>query len=210
MSWVRKLEVQVGEFKLKLRSFEILDEGITVVMGPSGSGKSTLLRCLLGLEPKAKVEWEFVGELLSELPPPQRRVGVVFQSYDLFPHLTAYQNILFAAQARKLSDQETKDRLYMILERLGLQPCAQTKAEFLSGGERQRVALGRALIARPRILFLDEPFASLDLDARHKARELVQFFVSHERIPALLVTHDPEDVKMLADRVLDFNALRVD
>jgi ABC-type sulfate/molybdate transport systems ATPase subunit len=202
MSLVKKLYIKQQKFVLDLGQFEILDQGITVLQGASGSGKSTILRCLLGLESNANVDWEFAGKQMSALKTPDRNIGVVFQSYDLFPHLTAKENIRFAAEARKLGHVETRSRLEMLLEKLDLRKCSDTKAQNLSGGERQRVALGRAIIAKPSILMLDEPFASLDQNLRKSARALLKTITTDEQIPALLVTHDAEDVRDLAMKSL--------
>jgi ABC-type sugar transport system ATPase subunit len=134
--------------------------------------------------------------------PPERRLGVVFQSLVLFPHMTALENILFASRARNIPQDEAQRRLNELAEDLRLQNCLDRRAAFLSGGEAQRVALARAVIAQPRFLFLDEPFSSLDADLKKEARALVRRVIERLKIPTLLITHDEEDLRALAQHVV--------
>ena len=128
-------------------------------------------------------------------------MGVVFQTLELFPHLTAKENILFAARARKIPAEKASKTLETIVELLHLKECLLRKCEVLSGGEKQRVALARALIGKPRFLFLDEPFSALDYDLKAEARRLIRTTIEELHIPTLLITHDKEDVKELAQDV---------
>lgn len=195
MSWVRKLKRDYGDFLIDIPEWEILDRGVTALRGPSGSGKTSVFRLLLGLDQAERgFEWKFGEDNLAHLPTPARRLGVVFQSYELFPHMTAEENIRFAAEARRRSNAETAHHLKELVETLSLSSCLQRPAAVLSGGERQRVALARALIGRPRLLFLDEPFSALDADLRGEARALVRRALDQEGLPAVLVTHDREDL----------------
>lgn len=201
MSIVETLKIKQDNFELEIDSWEILDEGIHVLWGPSGSGKSTVLRCLMGFEKTPHMRWVFLGEDIAKLPIEKRRLGVVFQTWDLFPHMTAYENVQFAAQARKLDEKTFQDRWSWIQETLKMKDFYSTRADKLSGGEKQRTALARALIAKPRILLLDEPFSALDEDLKDQARDLLKAVVQVDRIPALLVTHDKRDVEKLANKV---------
>lgn len=207
MSWVRNLKLSFGRnlsggFDLDIPSWEILDQGLTALWGASGSGKTTVFRALLGLErAEPGFSWTFAdGTDLAKLPTPKRRLGVVFQSLELFPHMTAEQNILFAAEARARPRAEADQHMKKLVETLRLDQCLGRRAGLLSGGEKQRVALARALIGRPRILLLDEPFSALDADRREEARRLVAEVLEKEKIAAILVTHDRADLAAFAKR----------
>lgn len=202
MSLVKNLIRDYDGFKIEIPLWEIPDQGVTALSGPSGSGKTSVFRLLIGLEPCPGLEWIFEGENLAALPPPDRRLGVLFQTLELFPHMTAEENILFAARARNMPAQEAAARLKELAGDLKLQNCLTRKGALLSGGEAQRVALARAVIAQPRFLFLDEPFSSLDADLKGEARALVRRVIEKLRIPTLLITHDPEDLNALANAVV--------
>jgi len=201
MSFVENLQRDYGEFKLNIPQWEILDEGVTVLWGPSGSGKTSVFRILSGLESGGSFKWTFKNEDLAKLKSPQRRLGVVFQTLDLFPHMTAEQNILFAAKARGLDQAKSKKKLQQLAQSLQMEKFLQRPAQVLSGGEKQRVAIARALIGEPRILLLDEPFSALDEELREESRRLIKHIIEAEKIPALLVTHDQRDVEILAHKV---------
>lgn len=199
MSLVENLIRDYGDFKVEIPRWEIADQGVTALWGPSGSGKTSVFRLLAGLEPCPGLKWSFKGEDLAALPPPQRRIGVVFQSFELFPHMSAEENILFAARARLISDADASKSLLRLTESLRMEGYIKKKASVLSGGEAQRVALARAVIGRPRILFLDEPFSSLDAELRERARLTTKSLIHELGIPTLLVTHDQKDLELLAD-----------
>ncbi|MBV2167444.1 MAG: ATP-binding cassette domain-containing protein [Bdellovibrio sp.] len=201
MSYVENLHRDYGDFKLDIDSWEILDEGVTVLWGPSGSGKTSVFRILLGLEPCPGMKWIFQGVDLAKLKTPQRRLGVVFQTLDLFPHMTAEENILFAARARDVNPQKAAARMKELTEVMQMQGFLQRKAAVLSGGEKQRVAIARALVGEPRLLLLDEPFSSLDQELREESRKIVKRVIEIEKIPTLLVTHDQKDVEVLGNKV---------
>lgn len=189
------------EFTLDIPRWEILDKGVTVLWGPSGSGKTSVFRILLGLEPCPGMVWNFKGEDIASLKTPDRRMGVVFQTLDIFPHMTAKENILFAAKARKVDSTKAISRLKHLVEVLLMESFLERKASFLSGGEKQRVALARALMGEPRVLLLDEPFSALDQELRDESRRLVKTVIETEDIPTILVTHDQRDVEILGNKV---------
>lgn len=190
-----------GDFHLLIPRWEINDQGVTALWGPSGSGKTSVFRSLIGLEPCVGLRWIFRGEDLAKLPPGKRNLGVVFQNFELFPHLTVRQNIEFALEARKIPIAREEKRISLLADRLGLTACMNRPAQILSGGEKQRTALARALVAKPRFLLLDEPFSALDEELREEARVLVKEVLRDENIPALLITHDERDLKILAQTV---------
>ncbi len=214
MSLVKKLYKSFnlnsgGSFTLDIPQWEIPDSGITVVSGPSGSGKTTLFKILIGLEECKGMSWVHDGEDLSLLPVEKRRLGVVFQGENLFPHMSAAENILFSAQARGVSKHEAQKKINNLVEQLKLKSCIDSNTSVLSGGEYQRVSLARALVGAPRVLLLDEPFSALDTDTRKGARELVKDIVQLYNIPTLLITHDDEDTFALADTVVKINQGRI-
>ncbi len=208
MSLIKNIDITIQDFSLKIESLEIPDHGITVIQGPSGSGKTTFLRVLMGLIP-ANFEWSFKGENLAKLAPSERRLGVVFQGADLFPHMSVKENILFHARARKIPKTDYTQSLERLLNIAKLQGKAQQNVSTLSGGEMQRVALLRALSGKPRILLLDEPFSALDPELKSEIKDFVKKIVQKEQIPCLMVSHDQKDAEDLADFVILFKDGRV-
>lgn len=202
MSWVRNLKHDYGDFTIDIPEWEILDQGVTALWGPSGAGKTSVFRLLLGLDkPLPTFSWKFGDVDLAKLSTPERRLGVVFQTLELFPHMTARENIWFAVEARGLPQERAEAHLNSLAETLSLGSFLDRRVDVLSGGERQRVAIARALIGEPRLLFLDEPFSSLDADLRADARALVKRVIEREKIPTVLITHDPQDLEVLATKI---------
>lgn len=173
--------------------------GVLAVVGSNGAGKSSLLAAVLGLLPAARAEVWLDGEALHALPVAARRLGWVPQAQALMPHLDVRGNLEFAVSCARLPDAKT--RVAAALQDIGLSALAERRVVDLSGGERQRLALARALVVQPRALLLDEPFAALDAHARPALRSLLAKRVRAAGVPTLLVTHDAEDVRLLADRV---------
>jgi len=184
---------------LNISQWEVPDQGISSLTAPSGSGKSTLIRCLLGLERACSGQWLFKGQDLMALSVAQRNLGVVFQGLELFPHLTAKENILFSAKARGLGARQAKEKIEHLAEVLKIQNCLKQNAKEISGGEAQRVAIARAIIGAPQFLFLDEAFSSLDDSIKTESRRLVRSTIDEFKIPCLLVTHDKNDINELSD-----------
>ncbi|MCY4513357.1 MAG: ATP-binding cassette domain-containing protein [Bdellovibrionales bacterium] len=202
MSLIKKLFYIVEGFELHIPEWSLSDSGITALCGPSGGGKTTIIKILSGLLPSKNLEWHFKGKDLATLSPPERKLGVLFQDLHLFPHLSAQKNILFAAKARKLSFKDVQSEFESLISSLELKEKLSLFPEQLSGGEKQRVALARALISRPQFVFLDEPFSHLDEKTRRRARLLTAEVLKKKNIPTLLVSHNVEDVKELADEVV--------
>ena len=184
------------------RSFELavaldVGRGTLALVGPSGAGKTTVLHAVAGLVRPARGRVALDSEILFDsgagvdLPPERRRVGLVFQDYALFPHLTVEQNVAFGG----------RERVRELLDRFRIMHLARAKPAELSGGERQRVALARALARDPAVLLLDEPMAALDAHTRAGVRAELQELLRELDLPAILVTHDFEDAAALADRV---------
>ena len=201
MSVVEQLNKKFSDFEISIPRWEILDQGVTALWGPSGSGKTSIFRILLGLEVCPGLRWLWGSEDLAKLSIAQRRLGVVFQSLELFPHLSAEKNILFPVKARAIPKVQADERLALLRSVLRLDSFLDRRAELLSGGEKQRVALCRALMSFPRMLLLDEPFSALDEDLKKDARSLLKTLLLETRTPALLISHDPRDIEELAQRV---------
>lgn len=203
MSKITGVDKKFDHFHLQISELEILDQGLTLICGPSGSGKTTLFRLLIGLEESPGISWQFQGLDLSKLSISEKRLGVLFQGSDLFPHLTAEKNIRIAGEARGLKKTEIDLKLSRLVERLSLQKCIHSKAAVLSGGEAQRVALARALMGEPRVLLLDEPFSALDEGLKVGARKLLKEIITEEKVPCMLISHDPRD-RQYVDKVIEF------
>lgn len=176
---------------------------ITALIGPSGAGKSTLLRLLAGLERPDAGTLRSGPRLLasadSAIPTEQRRIGLIFQDFALFPHLDAAENIRFGLH--DLPKAEGRARAMAWLERIGLDSRAAAYPHQLSGGEQQRIAIARALAPGPVAILMDEPFSGLDLARREDVREMALATIAEAGIPALLVTHDAEEALLHADRI---------
>ena len=184
-------------------SFALPRGRIACLLGPSGCGKTTLLRCSAGFEPLAAGEILLDGEIVSRKgftqAPEQRRIGMVFQDYALFPHLSVAANVAFglSRQPRAVRDQRTGE----LLQAVGLADSAGKYPHALSGGQQQRVALARALASRPRLLLLDEPFSNLDVDLRERLAAEVRALLKGQGMTAILVTHDQHEAFALADEI---------
>jgi len=209
MSVIKNIFLKRESFSVEVPELILRDEGVTALIGPSGSGKSSLIRVLLGLEPLTGWSWNLNGVEISQVPVEKRNFGVVFQSLELFPHMTAKENIEFPLRCRNYSPSQILERTDALMDSLGLVQCGAQKPHQLSGGEKQRVALARALAFRPDYLFLDEPFSSLDQDLKESSRELVRRTLKEFKVPALLVSHDKGDVEALRSSVFMMRKGRV-
>jgi molybdate transport system ATP-binding protein len=175
---------------------------VLALLGPNGAGKTTALRALAGLTALSDGHLHLDGTALERTPPEARPVGVVFQDYLLFPHLTALDNVAFGPRCHGASKAEARAEAAVWLERMGLAEHAGAKPRRLSGGQAQRVALARALATRPRLLLLDEPLAALDARTRLEVRAQLRRHLAEFEAVAVLVTHDPLDAMVLADRLV--------
>jgi multiple sugar transport system ATP-binding protein len=182
-------------------SLAVQDQELLVLVGPSGCGKTTTLRLIAGLETVDAGQILFDDQPVTTLPPVNREVAMVFQSHALLPHLTAAENLAFGLQLRHVPKAEINSRVREAAELLGISNCLARKSGQLSGGERQRVALGRALVRRPKILLLDEPFSHLDEPLRVQMRAELLALRSRINTTVIYVTHDQAEALALGDRV---------
>ena len=193
------------------RLFEELNAAIpagevVTIMGPSGCGKSSLLAFICGtLAPifSAAGEARLDGDTLDGLPPEQRHVGILFQDDLLFPHMSVGENLSFGLPPSVTSRAERRARVEAALAEAGMAGMAERDPDTLSGGQRGRVAVMRTLLSQPRALLLDEPFSKLDVDLRERFRTFVFAHARDNRIPTLLVTHDPSDAAAAAGPVIE-------
>ncbi|MFK0060589.1 ABC transporter ATP-binding protein [Streptomyces werraensis] len=196
-----RLVVEHGSFRLDV-TLSAAPGDVVALLGPNGAGKTTALRALAGLAPLTDGHLRLDGADLARTPPESRPVGVVFQDYLLFPHLTALDNVAFGPRCRGAGRSEARARAAAWLERMGLAEHVGAKPKRLSGGQAQRVALARALATDPRLLLLDEPLAALDARTRIEVRAQLRRHLADFEAVAVLVTHDPLDAMVLADRLV--------
>ena len=188
-----------------------LDAGtLNVLLGPSGCGKSTTLRLIAGLEIADEGTIRIDGRDVTRLPPSQRNISMVFQSYALFPHLSVGENILFGLRVRKVAQDECERRLGQTAELLGLSALVNRKPGQLSGGQQQRVALGRAIIAQTPVCLMDEPLSNLDAQLRAEMRQEIRALQRKLGITMVYVTHDQVEAMSMADRVILLDGGRIE
>ena len=184
---------------------DIADGEFVVLVGPSGCGKSTTLRMIAGLESISGGELQIGGRVVNQLPAKQRDIAMVFQNYALYPHMTAYDNMAFALELRKLPKAEIKHRVGDAARVLGIEPLLAKRPRQMSGGERQRVALGRALVRQPQVFLFDEPLSNLDAKLRVQMRREIARL--HQQLGTTMsyVTHDQVEAMTLGDRIVVMN-----
>ena len=183
-------------------SFEAAAGKMLVLLGPSGCGKSTTLRLIAGLEAATSGRILIGGVDVTRLPPAERRLSMVFQSYALFPHLSVAENIVFGLRVRNVPRLERAARLGRTAELLGLGALLDRKPSQLSGGQQQRVALGRAIIAETAVCLMDEPLSNLDAQLRHDMRREIRGIQQKLGITMVYVTHDQTEAMSMADQVI--------
>ena len=183
-------------------SFEAAEGRFVVLLGPSGCGKSTTLRLIAGLDDVSAGK-VFIGEIdVTSLPPAQRGIAMVFQSYALFPHLSVAENIIFGLKVRKIDAADRGRRLARVAALLGLDTLLERKPSQLSGGQQQRVALGRAIIAEAPVCLMDEPLSNLDAQLRQEMRREIRGLQRKLGITMVYVTHDQTEAMTMADQVI--------
>ncbi|HDJ83699.1 MAG TPA: ABC transporter ATP-binding protein [Desulfurococcaceae archaeon] len=179
------------------------------LLGPSGCGKTTTLRIIAGLEYPDEGEVYFDEENVTFLPPYRRNVGMVFQNWALWPHMTVFENIAYGLKLRKIPKDEIVKRVKEVLKLVRLEGLEDRYPTQLSGGQQQRVALARALVVQPRVLLLDEPLSNLDAKLRIRMREEIKRIQRDLRITAIYVTHDQEEAMSISDRIAIMNRGRI-
>jgi putative spermidine/putrescine transport system ATP-binding protein len=183
-------------------SLTVADGELVCLLGPSGSGKSTLLRMVGGFETPTGGMIRIDGEEVTKAPPEKRPTGMVFQSHALWTHMNVFKNLAFGLKLRRLPADDIRRRVEAILELVGLPGYGTRMTHQLSGGQQQRVALARSLVLEPKILLLDEPFASLDQHLRERLREEVRDIQQRLKITTLFVTHGQDEALAMADRII--------
>lgn len=207
MSLHAEISLERAAFTLDI-ALQAGDGETLCLLGPNGSGKSTALRCLAGLERPTRGVVDISGTLVEDtarsvdVPPEARAVGYVFQDYLLFPHMSVLDNVAFGPRSRGASRREAETSARDWLARLEIADLADRKPRQLSGGQAQRVALARALVTEPDLLLLDEPLAALDAGTRSTVRSLLRRHLADFAGTVVLVTHDPMDAMVLADRAV--------
>ena len=184
----------------------IKDGEFIILVGPSGCGKSTLLRMIAGLEPITSGDIAIGGNVVNDLPPKDRDIAMVFQTYALYPHKTVAQNMGFALQMRKSSRTEVETRVKRAAEILDLVPLLDRFPKQLSGGQRQRVAMGRAIVRDPAVFLFDEPLSNLDAKLRVQMRAEIKELHQRLKTTIVYVTHDQIEAMTMADRIVVMNA----
>ena len=182
-------------------SFDIMKGETFGVVGESGCGKSTLGRTLIRLIPATAGHIYLDGEDITKLPPERRPVSTVFQSYALFPHMTALQNVMYGLKFQGMKKKEAAERAWEYLEIVGLADRASSSVQELSGGQQQRVALARSMAVNPKVLLLDEPLSNLDAKLRIRMRDELKELQKKTGITMIFVTHDQEEAMALADKI---------
>jgi ABC-type Fe3+/spermidine/putrescine transport system ATPase subunit len=187
-------------------SLEVREGELFTLLGPSGCGKTTTLRCVAGFEQPTAGSISFRGEDFTTLPPFRRNIGMVFQSYALFPHLSITENVAYGLRVRHVPRGAIAEKVRAILQLVGLEGAGNRKPGELSGGQQQRVALARALVYEPRLLLLDEPLSNLDAKLRVYMREEIRRIQQQARVTTLYVTHDQEEALSISDRIAVMHA----
>ncbi len=186
---------------LKHINLDVNEGEMVTLLGPSGCGKSTLLRAIAGLNDIDEGTVSIDGRDVTHVDVRQRRVGMVFQSYALFPNMTAAQNVAFGLSIQKMPKQEIRQKVAKMIELVGLKGKENQRPSELSGGQQQRVALARALVMEPKVLLLDEPLSALDAQIRQNLRVQIREIQQDMHITAIFVTHDQEEAMAISDRV---------
>ena len=186
-------------------SFRVAEGAFVSILGPSGCGKTTLLRMIAGFEAPTAGEIRIENLPVSHLPPWKRNVGMVFQSYALFPFMTVFDNIAFGLRMRGLNRAETAKKIEDVLKVVGLSGLEERYPRQLSGGQAQRVALARAIVYRPEVLLLDEPISNLDARLRDEMRFELQRIQSETGVTTLFVTHDQSEALAISDSIIVMN-----
>ena len=203
---IENLSLSYGNVEvLKDVNLSIVEGEFFTFLGPSGSGKSTLLRAIAGFGPRPKGRILIQGQDVVQQPPWKRDLGMVFQSYALWPHMTVRKNVAFGLEERKVPRREINMRVDAALDLVGLRNLADRRPSQLSGGQQQRVALARTIVVEPKMLLLDEPLSNLDSNLRIQLRREIRELQQKLKLTTIFVTHDQEEANTLSDHMLILN-----
>jgi ABC-type Fe3+/spermidine/putrescine transport system ATPase subunit len=191
-------------------NFDVTEGETIVLLGASGSGKTTILRVIAGLEKPDSGSVVLHGKDVTEMPARERGVGVIFQSYALFPKMSVEQNIGYGLRLRRRPKSEIKEAVQHLVELTGLEQHRRKYPSQLSGGQQQRVAIARALAYKPEVLLFDEPFGALDAQIRTRLRREIRALLKKINVPSIFITHDQEEALELGDRIAVLNAGRLE
>ncbi|GAB7386730.1 sn-glycerol-3-phosphate ABC transporter ATP-binding protein UgpC [Bacillaceae bacterium] len=191
-----------GVVAVKDFNLEIKDKEFLVLVGPSGCGKSTTLRMIAGLEEISEGELYIGDRLVNDVPPKDRDIAMVFQSYALYPHMNVYQNMAFGLKLRKFKKEEIDKRIREAAKILDIEHLLDRKPKALSGGQRQRVALGRAIVREPQVFLMDEPLSNLDAKLRVQMRTEISKLQKRLETTTIYVTHDQTEAMTMGDRIV--------
>ena len=186
-------------------TIEVADKEFLVLVGPSGCGKTTALRCLAGLEEVTEGRILIGDQVVNDVPPKDRDIAMVFQSYALYPHMTVYDNMAFGLKLRKVPKDEIRRRVQEAAEILGIEQLLDRKPRQLSGGQRQRVAVGRAIVRNPKVFLFDGPLSNLDAKLRVQTRTEISKLHKRLQTTFIYVTHDQVEAMTMADRIAVMN-----
>jgi spermidine/putrescine ABC transporter ATP-binding subunit len=191
-------------------SIDVSEGDLFTLLGPSGCGKTTTLRCIAGFEKPTQGKIQFLGRDYTTIPPFRRNIGMVFQSYALFPHMSIFDNVAYGLKMRKTPRREIEERVNRIIKLVGLDETQKRKPSELSGGQQQRIALARALVYEPQLLLLDEPLSNLDAKLRVFMREEIRRIQQKAKVTTIYVTHDQEEALSISDQIAVMSAGKVD
>ncbi|MBP3487180.1 MAG: ABC transporter ATP-binding protein [Roseburia sp.] len=199
---IENLTKAYGDFRaVDGMNLTICDGELVGLLGPSGCGKSTTLFMLAGLTEPTDGKIFFGDKDVTKIPPEEREIGLVFQNYALYPHMTVEENIMFPLINRKVNKKEAKERAYEMAKLVHLEGLMDRKPKALSGGQQQRVAIARALVKKPKVLLLDEPLSNLDAKLRIETREEIRRIQQEVGITTIFVTHDQEEAMSISDKI---------
>ncbi|MFD1126066.1 ABC transporter ATP-binding protein [Lentilactobacillus raoultii] len=200
---IQNLEISFdGDRIIAGLNFAIHKNTLTTFLGPSGSGKTTVLRAIAGLNQKLNGRILLDGKEIQKLPVNKRKIGMIFQSYALFPNLTVFENVAYGLKARKKSNSEIHDSVEKMISLVGLDDKINAYPNNLSGGQKQRVAIARAMVLKPKLLLLDEPLSALDAKTRVELRNQIRHYQQQLGITMLFVTHDQTEAMAISDNVI--------
>ncbi|MBW1776786.1 MAG: ATP-binding cassette domain-containing protein [Deltaproteobacteria bacterium] len=202
---IENLEVDLGSFSLRRIDLDIGRGEFFILLGPTGAGKTVLLEAVAGLLPVTGGRILADGQDITALPPEKRGIGIVYQDYALFPHLSVMENIRFGLRYTRMEKQKEASWVEGLVQRLGLDKLVHRQVSRLSGGEKQRTAVARALAVKPAVMLLDEPLSALDPNFRQDIRNLLTQIHTEFGMTILLVTHDFSEVLELGSRMAVLN-----